>query len=173
MHKTSFMQSNEQITTWEVFSSICPKIHRRNSILICGFWVSIESRLVNQHWNNYLICIVLHFQKHLLSNWICHIDSVLNTHLAIYIESLIVESVLNHPWYFNLEMAILNTYWVALGNGLINIQPLFNKKSISNQYHVPAGQSTRKPVSWIHTGKCIRRFGGIYTYCRYFIDRKW
>ena len=23
-----------------------------------------------------------------------------------------------------------------------------------------------------HTGKCIRRFGGIYTYCRYFIDRK-
>ena len=25
----------------------------------------------------------------------------------------------------------------------------------------------------IHTGKCIRRFGGIYAYCRYFIDRKW
>ena len=24
-----------------------------------------------------------------------------------------------------------------------------------------------------HTGKCIRRFGGIYAYCRYFIDRKW
>ena len=24
-----------------------------------------------------------------------------------------------------------------------------------------------------HTGKCIRRFSGIYTYCRYFIDRKW
>ena len=23
-----------------------------------------------------------------------------------------------------------------------------------------------------HTGKCIRRFGGIYMYCRYFIDRK-
>ena len=22
-----------------------------------------------------------------------------------------------------------------------------------------------------HTGKCIRRFGGIYAYCRYFIDR--
>ena len=22
----------------------------------------------------------------------------------------------------------------------------------------------------IHTGKCIRRFGGIYAYCRYFID---
>ena len=24
-----------------------------------------------------------------------------------------------------------------------------------------------------HTGKCIRRFGGIYAYCRYSIDRKW
>ena len=23
-----------------------------------------------------------------------------------------------------------------------------------------------------HTGKSIRRFGGIYVYCRYFIDRK-
>ena len=23
-----------------------------------------------------------------------------------------------------------------------------------------------------HTGKCIRRFAGIYAYCRYFIDRK-
>ena len=22
-----------------------------------------------------------------------------------------------------------------------------------------------------HTGKCIRRFAGIYAYCRYFIDR--
>ena len=25
----------------------------------------------------------------------------------------------------------------------------------------------------LHTGKCIRRFGGIYAYCRYLIDRKW
>ena len=24
-----------------------------------------------------------------------------------------------------------------------------------------------------HTGKCTRRFGGIYAYCRYFIDREW
>ena len=24
-----------------------------------------------------------------------------------------------------------------------------------------------------HTGKCKRRFGGIYAYCRYFIGRKW
>ena len=27
--------------------------------------------------------------------------------------------------------------------------------------------------SQVHTGKCIRRFAGIYVYCRYFIDRKW
>ena len=25
----------------------------------------------------------------------------------------------------------------------------------------------------VHTGKCIRRFAGIYAYCRYIIDRKW
>ena len=25
----------------------------------------------------------------------------------------------------------------------------------------------------LDTGKCIRRFAGIYAYCRYFIDRKW
>ena len=25
----------------------------------------------------------------------------------------------------------------------------------------------------VHTGKCIRRFAGIYACCRYFIDRKW
>ena len=33
----------------------------------------------------------------------------------------------------------------------------------------------RKNVKLIlnHTGKCIRRFAGIYTYCWYFIDRKW
>ena len=27
--------------------------------------------------------------------------------------------------------------------------------------------------SHIHTGKCIRRFGGIYAYCRYCIGRSW
>ena len=28
-------------------------------------------------------------------------------------------------------------------------------------------------LRYLHTGKCIRRFAGIYAYCRYFIDRKW
>ena len=28
-------------------------------------------------------------------------------------------------------------------------------------------------MSHNHTGKCIRRFGGICAYFRYFIDRKW
>ena len=27
--------------------------------------------------------------------------------------------------------------------------------------------------TYFHTCKCIRRFGGIYAYCRHFIDRKW
>ena len=40
---------------------------------------------------------------------------------------------------------------------------------------VSDGQKTdsSKDVSCIHTGKCKRRFGGVYAYCRYFIDRKW
>ena len=48
----------------------------------------------------------------------------------------------------------------------------FDKK---NQFHF----SFRDNVEWksmrspYHTGKCIRRFAGIYAYCRYFIDRKW
>ena len=33
--------------------------------------------------------------------------------------------------------------------------------------------SRLKGVFFYHTDKCIRRFGGIYAYCRYFIDRKW
>ena len=48
-------------------------------------------------------------------------------------------------------------------------------------------KQTKSPVDWNrfkrlrmqaqkdmrHTGKCIRRFGGIYAYCQDFIDRKW
>ena len=37
-------------------------------------------------------------------------------------------------------MTMLNEYGVTLENGLINIQPLFNNKSISNQYCVPPGK---------------------------------
>ena len=33
------------------------------------------------------------------------------------------------------------------------------------------GLTTGKVI--YHTSKCRRRFGGIYAYCRYFIDRKW
>ena len=32
--------------------------------------------------------------------------------------------------------------------------------------------SDYNPYDIAHTGKCIRRFGGIYAYCRYFIDQK-
>ena len=39
---------------------------------------------------------------------------------------------------------------------------------ISHRWFIVAVQ-----LAFGHTGKCIRRFGGIYAYCRYFIDRKW
>ena len=32
---------------------------------------------------------------------------------------------------------------------------------------------TKQLVFRFHAGKCIRRFGGIYAYFRYFIDRNW
>ena len=33
--------------------------------------------------------------------------------------------------------------------------------------------SPKHTLELFYTGKCIRRFDGIYAYCRYFIDRKW
>ena len=39
-------------------------------------------------------------------------------------------------------------------------------------YHVNTIKQLFNDVP-IHSGKCIRRFAGIYAYCRYFIDRKW
>ena len=39
---------------------------------------------------------------------------------------------------------------------------------------LPISDSARSPETYgYHIGKCIRRFGGIYAYCRYFIYRKW
>ena len=55
----------------------------------------------------------------------------------------------------------------------------YHQKTISmpeNQGHItfPAdGTAFASFGGGVHTGKCIRRFGGIYAYCRYFIDRKW
>ena len=40
----------------------------------------------------------------------------------------------------------------------------------SNTFNTHAIASMNKRY---HTGKCIRRFGGIYACSRYFIDRKW
>ena len=37
MHKTNGMQSIEQISTWEVFSSICPLFERKLYTLVCVF----------------------------------------------------------------------------------------------------------------------------------------
>ena len=46
---------------------------------------------------------------------------------------------------------------------------------LQQRAHHPTTHSQVKQTSSCqqHTGKCIRRFGGIYAYCRYFIDRKW
>ena len=43
-------------------------------------------------------------------------------------------------------------------------------RAFLNYHEVVMARSGKIPV---HTGKCIRRFAGIYAYCRYFIDRKW
>ena len=41
-------------------------------------------------------------------------------------------------------------------------------------YGPTTGDKVSAQASFLeHTGKCIRRFAGIYAYCRYFIDRKW
>ena len=34
-------------------------------------------------------------------------------------------------------------------------------------------QNSENKWDYRHTGKCIRQFGDIYVYCRYFKDRKW
>ena len=51
---------------------------------------------------------------------------------------------------------------------------LFLKGHIA-EAHLSLNSSLRESYvnTLIHTGKCIRRFGGIYAYCRYIIDRKW
>ena len=41
------------------------------------------------------------------------------------------------------------------------------------QLYIIVGDGLEITFGINHTGKCIRRFGGIYAYCRYFIDRKW
>ena len=43
----------------------------------------------------------------------------------------------------------------------------------SVKFHVFLSTLSLLSRKYVHTGKCIRRFGGIYAYCRYFIDRKW
>ena len=65
-----------------------------------------------------------------------------------------------------------------------------NNTDLQNEADIPKTTSAKRPlfsktdesdfndtetttVAVSHTGKCIRRFAGIYAYCRYFIDRKW
>ena len=49
-----------------------------------------------------------------------------------------------------------------------------NRRTLASNYRpVSLSCVSCKLLEHIHTGKCIRRFAGIYAYCRYFIDRKW
>ena len=48
-----------------------------------------------------------------------------------------------------------------------------NESSKRNLGTSNLGENTSVETWDDHTGKCIRRFGGSYVYCRYFIDRKW
>ena len=71
--------------------------------------------------------------------------------------------------------------------GRINSTSVLNKKiliiiifsillSVKVKLSCSVGLSMKKfynLAARYHTGKCIRRFGGIYAYCRCFIDRKW
>ena len=59
-------------------------------------------------------------------------------------------------------------------------QKFSNIRSLLDRPHMPSPRSRQAlsvvkkfSESYTHTGKCIRRFGGIYAYCRYFADRKW
>ena len=45
--------------------------------------------------------------------------------------------------------------------------------SESTHVKMPHCWKSHVTAQLFHTGKCIRRFGGIYAYCRYFIGGKW
>ena len=46
------------------------------------------------------------------------------------------------------------------------------KDAVSESIQDSVSDTNQDLNASIHTGKCIRRFGGIYAYCWYFIDRK-
>ena len=61
MHKTNCMQSIEQISTWEVFSSICPLLLSLSHLPLLSandMWVNPGLLRVNvQKTNNFVDCI--------------------------------------------------------------------------------------------------------------------
>ena len=57
-----------------------------------------------------------------------------------------------------------------------DISSLKQRKLVIISYKKDIFYSNSYENVYSHTGKCIRRFGGINAYCRYFImfiDRKW
>ena len=55
----------------------------------------------------------------------------------------------------------------------LNIDNTYSFQMVSQVYPVEFQLNEATFFGIKHTDKCIRRFGGIYAYCRYFIDRKW
>ena len=53
-----------------------------------------------------------------------------------------------------------------------NCWKCYETKNLSQYPHTTRTEDNHQS-SHSHTGKCVRRFAGIYTYYRYFIDRMW
>ena len=67
-------------------------------------------------------------------------------------------------------MSIFESHWIFLVSGYVLPESPFDAWKNGRMVDVPLVVGKIWPGK--HTGKCIRRFGGIYAYCRYFIDRK-
>ena len=69
----------------------------------------------------------------------------------------------------NFDLAVLFLYvlFVEFDHVLL---VTFSKKRLQ---HENKQNRPKETTLHYHTGKCIRRFGGIYAYCRYFIGRRW
>ena len=56
--------------------------------------------------------------------------------------------------------------------GLHKVRNVLHKQDAYRVFINPLEEDILGNHTITHTGKCIRRFAGIYVYCRYFIDRK-
>ena len=89
------------------------------------------------------------------------------------------KSTLKFLAYDNISLGEVHPVWVSTENSVTDVRKAIVKARIligtcllqTNIHRF--SQYSEDQTCKLHTGKCIRRFGGIYAYCRYFIDRKW